>query len=240
MTNLCWWKHERRPRNAKSSVLQRKHIYGLTLRLTQPLMTPMLNNECRGKFTHQRPPVIISPEVGKDCWKHWLHSNLGSHERLCVTVNCVVTAGVNVHSRWLRGSSRQRWCSASWSSPRGQRWGWARTQWAASLSRWWISSSASWRSLKDNRSSLEDSLHPKHWKKMEAPEWTGVYLPPSHCQTTVKMLHTGLFHDFFFQGILSFLPRRDFLNTCENHSEAKLKIQTLWFAPNLRRPMLKR
>lgn len=162
VTNLCWWKRRWQLRNTKSSVLQRKHTYGLRIRPTQPLMTLMLNNEWQGKYTHQRPPAIIFLSIWKQKKKkkkRWPEKTLASLktsdsiEWLRVTVNHVVTvetvtAAPDVHSRWLRGSSRRPWCSASGSSPPGRRRGWARTRPAASPSRWWISSSSSWRSLR--------------------------------------------------------------------------------------------
>lgn len=102
-----------------------------------------------GKSTHQRPSVIIFFFFGVqereklDAITHFPHTPF--------RMNTNRSAVLNKHSQWLLGSSRRRWCSASGSSPRGQIWGWAQIQWAASPLLWWISSSSSWRSLQDSK-----------------------------------------------------------------------------------------
>lgn len=100
-----------------------------------------------GKSTHQRLSVIIFFR-GQERERLVAITHSPRTSLRMITNRSAV---LNVHSQWLLGSSRPRWCSASWLSPRGQIWGWAQTQWAALPLRWWISSSSSWRSLQDSK-----------------------------------------------------------------------------------------
>lgn len=136
---------------------------GWTLYFTQPLMTLILNNECGENSPLKRPSVIIfirvqeREELGPNTLSSatprlWWALTVSRPAVLCLLLlRRRQHAGVNMHSQWLLGSSRPLWCSASWLSPPGRRWGWAQRRWAATLSLLWISSSSSWRSLQDNK-----------------------------------------------------------------------------------------
>ena len=92
-----------------------------------------------GKFTPKWPSVINLIRVQEQ--EELTANTLFTHsESWCEQ------EGVN--SQWLLGSSRPRWCSASWSSLRCRRRGSARTRWAAEPSLWWISSFSPCRSLR--------------------------------------------------------------------------------------------